>query len=180
MDRIRTFFFYGADARRLTMCEKVLRNPGRLRPGSRAARTPRKRTQAGAGTLLRLMKYLEDAIKGVSSRASEALGESEETSCWHPAVPAVPEDAGRSIHDPIEQEKTSCRHGGGRNGGRLSAGRVSRWLLMSIARTCCVTYNLLPKVLCGMSPETGNLKNCLPPSANRAPGLTEFLRPPSN
>ena len=36
--------------------DKVLRNPGRLRPGSRAARTPRKRTQAGAETLLRLMK----------------------------------------------------------------------------------------------------------------------------
>ena len=98
--------------------EKVLRNPGRLRPGSRAARTPRKRTQAGAGSLLRLMKYLEDAIKGVSSRASEALGESEETSCWHPAVHAATDDAGRSIHDPIEQENNRVDTvEGGREGG---------------------------------------------------------------
>ena len=64
------------------------------------------------------MKYLEDAIKGVGSRASEALGESEETSCWHPAVPAVTDDAGRSIHDPKEQEKHRVDTvEGGREGG---------------------------------------------------------------
>ena len=99
-------------SRRLNRWEQVLRNHGRLRPGSRAARTPRKRTLAGAGTLLRFMKHLEDAIKGVSSRASEALGESEETSCWHPAIPAVTDDAGRSFitHGAGKQ---SCTHDGG-------------------------------------------------------------------
>ena len=58
------------------------------------------------------------AIKGVSSRASEALGESEETSCWHPAVPAVTDYAVRSVHDTIEQvnnhvDTMEVRRGGG-------------------------------------------------------------------
>ena len=54
----------------------------------------------------------------MSSRTSEALGASEETSCWHPTDHAVTDDALRSLHDPIEQvnnrvDTMEVRRGGG-------------------------------------------------------------------
>ena len=110
LSRRRQIALSATSSRRLSRWEQALGNPSRGRPSSRTARTPRKRTQAGAATLLRQMKNLESAIKGVNSHTSKALGEIKQTSCWHHALT---DDAGRPLQYPNGSGQQSCRHGGG-------------------------------------------------------------------
>ena len=69
------------------------------------------------------MKNLEGAINGVNLHTCKALGEIKQTSCWHPSVHALTDDAGRPLQYPNRAGQQSCRHGEGGWRGR-SAGLV--------------------------------------------------------